>query len=271
MRLPAVYTYLVFYNERRAKIWKAVSGTLLLVFGLMLLAVPQLLRQVDADCALHLRECVGGVPLRPAIVHMPIGLALVMPLIAFAVAVAIQRGAFARRVWTLVVGLQVTVVASALVATWSGDAAGRAGGGYPRRGVGRAPRGGARDARLGGRRRARRCCCRAVLSRPNREMGAARDGHWNVGRVGDRVPGGPFRRRAGVHERRERDAHDWGERRSVMSKMMPRLALVAAAVLGAGVAHARGGGASPYHANVAQEARDNDNYRRVLFTGDKSQ
>jgi len=56
-----------------------------------------------------------------------------------------------------------------------------------------------------------------------------------------------------------------------MSKMMPRLALVAAAVLGAGVAHARGGGASPYHANVAQEARDNDNYRRVLFTGDKSQ
>ena len=57
----------------------------------------------------------------------------------------------------------------------------------------------------------------------------------------------------------------------MISKMMPRLALVAAAVLGAGVAHARGGGASPYHANVAQEARDNDNYRRVLFTGDKSQ
>ena len=56
-----------------------------------------------------------------------------------------------------------------------------------------------------------------------------------------------------------------------MSKMMPRLALVAAAVLGAGGAHARGGGASPYHANVAQLARDNDNYRRVLFTGDKSQ
>ena len=56
-----------------------------------------------------------------------------------------------------------------------------------------------------------------------------------------------------------------------MSKRMPRWVLVAAAVLGAGVAHARGGGASPYHVNVAQLARDNDNYRKVLFTGDKSQ
>lgn len=37
-----------------------------------------------------------------------------------------------------------------------------------------------------------------------------------------------------------------------------------------GVVHARGS-AAPYHANVAQLARDNDNYRRVLFTGDKSQ
>ena len=52
-----------------------------------------------------------------------------------------------------------------------------------------------------------------------------------------------------------------------MSKMVARLTLVAVAVLGAGVALARGGGASPYHANVAQQARDNDNYRRVLFTG----
>jgi mannose-6-phosphate isomerase-like protein (cupin superfamily) len=35
--------------------------------------------------------------------------------------------------------------------------------------------------------------------------------------------------------------------------------------------HARGGGAIPYHANVAQLTRDNELYRRVLFTGDKSQ
>jgi mannose-6-phosphate isomerase-like protein (cupin superfamily) len=56
-----------------------------------------------------------------------------------------------------------------------------------------------------------------------------------------------------------------------MSKMVTRLTLVAVAVLGAGVAFARGGGVSPYHANVAQQARDNDNFRRVLSTGDKSQ
>ena len=56
-----------------------------------------------------------------------------------------------------------------------------------------------------------------------------------------------------------------------MAKMMAGVALVAAAGLGAGLAYARGGDASPYHANVAQVARDNDNYRRVLFTGDKSQ
>ena len=49
------------------------------------------------------------------------------------------------------------------------------------------------------------------------------------------------------------------------------LAIVAALCLGAGLAHARAGGAKPYHANVAQLASDNDMYRRVLFTGDKSQ
>lgn len=32
-----------------------------------------------------------------------------------------------------------------------------------------------------------------------------------------------------------------------------------------------GGGRSPYHANLAERARDNDAYRRVLYTGDKSQ
>jgi mannose-6-phosphate isomerase-like protein (cupin superfamily) len=52
---------------------------------------------------------------------------------------------------------------------------------------------------------------------------------------------------------------------------MGRLALAAALCLGAAHAYARGGGTTPYHANVAQLARDNDMYRRVLFTGDKSQ
>jgi mannose-6-phosphate isomerase-like protein (cupin superfamily) len=52
---------------------------------------------------------------------------------------------------------------------------------------------------------------------------------------------------------------------------MIRLALIAAVGAGAGLAQARYRGASPYHANVAQMARDNDLYRHVLFTGDKSQ
>ena len=56
-----------------------------------------------------------------------------------------------------------------------------------------------------------------------------------------------------------------------MSKRMTRLAVGAAVCLGAGLTYGRPGAASPYHANVAQLARDNTNYRRVLFTGDKSQ
>ncbi|HEX6837151.1 MAG TPA: cupin domain-containing protein [Polyangia bacterium] len=54
-------------------------------------------------------------------------------------------------------------------------------------------------------------------------------------------------------------------------KTITRWALVAAVCIVAGAVYARGGGASPYHANVAQIARDNDNFRRVLSTGDKSQ
>lgn len=56
-----------------------------------------------------------------------------------------------------------------------------------------------------------------------------------------------------------------------MRSTMVRLALVAAACVGTNLAHARDRGVSPYHANVAQLARENDLYRRVLFTGDKSQ
>jgi mannose-6-phosphate isomerase-like protein (cupin superfamily) len=55
------------------------------------------------------------------------------------------------------------------------------------------------------------------------------------------------------------------------SKTIAGLVVVAALCAGAGLALARGGGATPYRANVAQLARDNDMYRRVLFTGDKSQ
>jgi hypothetical protein len=52
---------------------------------------------------------------------VPIGVAVVMPMVAIAVTIAIERGAFARRVWTLVVGLQAIVLASALVVSWTGE------------------------------------------------------------------------------------------------------------------------------------------------------
>lgn len=48
-------------------------------------------------------------------------------------------------------------------------------------------------------------------------------------------------------------------------------ALLVAALSASGQAHARGGAVAPYHENVAQLAQDNGMYRRVLFTGDKSQ
>lgn len=56
-----------------------------------------------------------------------------------------------------------------------------------------------------------------------------------------------------------------------MEKAVGGGVLVLALLAGGQWAQARGGGAMPYHANVAQLARDNDLYRRVLFTGDKSQ
>ena len=55
-----------------------------------------------------------------------------------------------------------------------------------------------------------------------------------------------------------------------MGKTTAGLVLALALAMGAGRAHARTS-AQPYHANVVQLARDNDQYRRVLFTGDRSQ
>ena len=57
-----------------------------------------------------------------------------------------------------------------------------------------------------------------------------------------------------------------------MKRLPARWLLVLALGAGtAGVAGARAGRATPYQANLVERARDNDAYRRVLFTGDKSQ
>jgi uncharacterized membrane protein len=61
------------------------------------------------------------IPLHPALIHLPIGLAVVLPLIALALAVEIRRDALPRRAWWSVAGLQAILVASAITATFSGE------------------------------------------------------------------------------------------------------------------------------------------------------
>ena len=62
------------------------------------------------------------LPLHPAIVHVPMGLALAMPFLAIALAVAVWRHALPRRALAIVVGLQLLLAAAAVAAGRTGDA-----------------------------------------------------------------------------------------------------------------------------------------------------
>lgn len=62
------------------------------------------------------------VPLHPAMVHLPLGLALVLPFIALFVAAGMWRGASGVRAWLGVVALQALLVGSALGAVRTGEA-----------------------------------------------------------------------------------------------------------------------------------------------------
>lgn len=64
---------------------------------------------------------MNDLPLHPAIVHLPLGLAAVVPLVATALAVAIRRRALPARAWLLVVGLQAIVFGGGLVAQRTGE------------------------------------------------------------------------------------------------------------------------------------------------------
>ncbi len=57
----------------------------------------------------------------PRLIHLPIALAILMPLVAGGVTFAYLRGWFDRRVWVIVFLLQCTLVGSGLVAMYSGD------------------------------------------------------------------------------------------------------------------------------------------------------
>jgi uncharacterized membrane protein len=65
---------------------------------------------------------MGGLPIHPVVVHVPIGLGLLAPVLAAVVAAALWRGRAARGAWALVVLVQAIVLAGALVALRTGEA-----------------------------------------------------------------------------------------------------------------------------------------------------
>ena len=64
---------------------------------------------------------MNDLPLHPAIVHVPLGLAVVAPLLAFGIALAIRRGALPSRSWLIVVGLQAVLFCGGLLALRTGE------------------------------------------------------------------------------------------------------------------------------------------------------
>lgn len=65
---------------------------------------------------------MSTLPLHPRIVHIPIALAIIMPLVAGGILVAWGRGALDRRAWVIVVALQALLVGGALGAMSTGEA-----------------------------------------------------------------------------------------------------------------------------------------------------
>jgi hypothetical protein len=60
-------------------------------------------------------------PLHPALVHLPIALAMLLPVFALAAAVAISRGALPPRFWGTLVALQILLAGSVWVALETGE------------------------------------------------------------------------------------------------------------------------------------------------------
>jgi hypothetical protein len=64
---------------------------------------------------------MATVPLHSALVHVPLGLAAVLPLVAAGLALALWRGVLARRTWLVLVALQALLVAGGVAALATGD------------------------------------------------------------------------------------------------------------------------------------------------------
>jgi uncharacterized membrane protein len=65
---------------------------------------------------------MAGMPLHPAVVHVPIGLALLAPVLSVLALLGTLRGRSERRLWSVVALVQVIVLVGALVAQRTGHA-----------------------------------------------------------------------------------------------------------------------------------------------------
>ena len=65
---------------------------------------------------------MNGVPLHPAMVHIPLGLAFVIPLVALGLAWAVWSDRLPRRAWLVAVVLQAVLLGAALLALRTGEA-----------------------------------------------------------------------------------------------------------------------------------------------------
>lgn len=68
-----------------------------------------------------LRERLQTMPNHPFLVHLPLALAFVLPLLSFGVWVAVWRDALPTRAWMIVLALQVVLTGTGFVAMESGE------------------------------------------------------------------------------------------------------------------------------------------------------
>ncbi|MDH5493969.1 MAG: hypothetical protein OEY14_18610, partial [Myxococcales bacterium] len=64
---------------------------------------------------------MNEIPIHPAIVHLPIALAMLMPLFALLIGLAVHRRKLPRWTWAFALGLQVLLVGSGMVAMQTGE------------------------------------------------------------------------------------------------------------------------------------------------------
>jgi hypothetical protein len=64
---------------------------------------------------------MSSLPLHPAIVHLPLGIAVALPFIALGLLAALWRGALPRRAWAVILGLQILLQATGFMALRTGE------------------------------------------------------------------------------------------------------------------------------------------------------